>query len=126
MTPIQKAMLQAGLIEEDDLPSRTVEPQVREPGELPRVPWEAPPSGRVVEGPREMRAGNPAVRILRCGSCGCLVDDWECPCGGEVSEIKDVPRKTGHMVWTHKTAPVFQFDNSPTMTPEDYASGRRR
>jgi hypothetical protein len=110
LTALGRALLEAGIVSEDDIPPQQIpdhRPALeREEKSFPSVPFEAPPSGRIVEGPKEPP---PPLKEQ-----------------DEEDDRSDVPRRRGHMVWLHKTAPVFQFDDDPTLTPEDYEKGRRR
>lgn len=112
LTALGRALLEAGIVSEDDIPPQQIPDRRPAPEEqersFPSVPFEAPPSGRIVDGPK---APPPPIR--------------ESEADGE-DDRPDVPRRRGHMVWLHKTAPVFQFDDAPTLTPEDYEKGRRR
>jgi len=112
LTALGRALLAAGIVSEDDIPPQQIpdhRPALKkEEKSFPVVPFEAPPSGRIVEGPKDPP---PPMRE---------------PEADDEDERPDVPRRRGYMVWLHKTAPVFQFDDEPTLTPEDYEKGRRR
>lgn len=110
LTALGRALLKAGVVSEEDIPPQQIVdlPPPPEPEErsFPSVPFEAAPTGKIVEGPKEPKPPRQET------------DDED--------DRPDVPRRRGHMVWLHKTAPVFQFDDAPTLTPEDYEKGRRR
>lgn len=112
LTALGRALLEAGIVSEDDIPPQQIPDRrpvpKREERSFPSVPFEAPPVGKIVEGPKDPRFSMKEPKV----------DDED--------DRPDVPRRRGHMVWLHKTAPVFQFDDDPTLTPEDYEKGRRR
>jgi hypothetical protein len=67
---------------------------------------------------------SPTVKCKECGSLFYSIRG-RVICG-DCSPEETVERKRGHMVWLHKTAPVFQFDENPTLSPEEMEKGRRR
>lgn len=109
LTALGKALLKAGLVSEKDIPEEQLEKlrsKEQEPGKLPSVPWEKPACCKITE-------NKPKHPKLEGGKT-------------DSDDKPDVSRRRGYMVWLHKTAPVFQFEDDPTLTPEDYRSGRRR
>jgi hypothetical protein len=127
MTPIQEAMLRAGLISKSDV--EIVISSQSEQKSFQEIPFEEPIDEKISEEKVESKnKKNKKKEYFQCLACGRPSEDelYCIHCGGDVVEINSVPKVKGHMVWTHKTAPTFQFDDNPTMTPDDYARGRRR
>lgn len=107
LTALGRALMKAGLVDEDGVPQaqrREIKRQEYKEASPPVVPFEPPPSGRIVE--REATQPKEPER--------------------EARRDNDVPRKRGRMIWLHKTAPIFEFEDRPTLTPEDFEKGRRR
>ena len=126
MTPIQQAMLKAGLIKKTDI--ETIIAETKEQSEFASVDFESKIETKVSEKKESPKVKEKKKEYFQCLACGRpSEDEVACAyCGGDVVEVKDVPKLKGHMVWFHKTAPTFQFDDKPTLKPEDFARNRRR
>jgi hypothetical protein len=142
---LKDALVDAGVVSPQDTPEarrarEQRERRAREEAEIAarmdeppsRLAWEAPPSGRIVEGEEP---SSPAAEAI-CADCGEPFEPdssehrpygtaEQCgPCAR--GEEPGPRRKRGQMVWTHKTAPTLEIEGGPALSPEELAAMRRR
>lgn len=93
---------------------------------LKSLPWESAAL-------KVVRRDAPRPSVHLCESCDqtfrpVIAGDLECAeCRAAALGRPDAEKKTGEMVWTHKTAPTLQINGEPeVLSPDEIASMRRR
>ncbi len=108
MTPIQNAMVKAGLVNTSDI--EIIISEDRERSKFNLVDFE----NKIKEYAETQEESSEEKRDehFQCLACGRPSKEGiPCAyCGGDVVEIKNIPKIKGHMVWTYNPKPTSQFE----------------